>query len=347
MKQGLLLWNSCFHSLSPPSLLPSFSFTLPRIQSRPFKLSISATVETTDSTTELTARERRRLRNERRESKATTNWREEVEERLINKPKKKKTSWTEELNLDLLAKLGPQWWVVRVDRVSRVNGQNTAEALARSLAKNFPELEFKVYSPAVHVKRKLKNGTYSIKPKPLFPGCIFLRCVLNKELHDFIREHAGIGGFVGSKVGNIKRQINKPRPVDVEDMEAIFKKAKEEQEKNDQAFKEEEKNTMLNSGIPNTELDADDVSKPIVDSKPKRRSRKTSDELTNGSSTKINYKLFAPGSTVQVKSGTFAGFSGTLKKLNRKTKLATVVFSLFGKENIVDLDVDEITLETN
>ncbi|KAF5201292.1 Transcription termination/antitermination protein NusG [Thalictrum thalictroides] len=59
-----------------------------------------------------------------------------------------------------------------------------------------------VYAPAVHVKRKLKNGTVSVKPKPPFPGCIFLRCVLNKELYDTIRECLGIGDFIGSKVGN-------------------------------------------------------------------------------------------------------------------------------------------------
>lgn len=59
-----------------------------------------------------------------------------------------------------------------------------------------------MYTPAVQEKKRLKNGTISIKPKPLFPGCVFLRCVLNKEIHDFVRECDGVGGFVGSKVGN-------------------------------------------------------------------------------------------------------------------------------------------------
>ena len=49
--------------------------------------------------------------------------------------------WTEELNLDNLARLGPQWWVVRF---SRVRGLETADVLARSLARNFPDIEFKV-----------------------------------------------------------------------------------------------------------------------------------------------------------------------------------------------------------
>ena len=148
MRGVLLPWNPTFHSLSSPSL-PSLFFT-PHRPKKPFNLSIHAssssssspsspTTETTSQ--ELTARERRRLRNERRESNAY-NWKEEVEERFIKKKKKeKKPSWTEQLNLDNLAKLGPQWWVVRV---SRVKVQYTSELLARSLAKNFPDMEFKV-----------------------------------------------------------------------------------------------------------------------------------------------------------------------------------------------------------
>lgn len=47
----------------------------------------------------------------------------------------------DELNLDNLAKLGPQWWVIRV---GRLKGHDTAQFLARSLAKNYPDMEFKV-----------------------------------------------------------------------------------------------------------------------------------------------------------------------------------------------------------
>lgn len=119
----LHLWNP------PPR------FYTPSLSTKP-PLSISAT----SSPELLTAKERRRLRNERRESNAT-NWKEEVENKLIQKTKKVNKSWKDELNLDNLMKLGPQWWGVRV---SRVKGQYTAEALARSLAKFFPDIEFKV-----------------------------------------------------------------------------------------------------------------------------------------------------------------------------------------------------------
>ena len=99
-----------------------------------------------------------------------------------------------------------------------------------------------------------------------------------------------------------KRQINKPRPVSEIDMEAIFKKAKEEQEKHEKEFEEEQQQGILNSAVPNVE--------PQLDSKPKQRSRKSSDPL----------KLLTPGSTVRVVSGNFVEFEGNLKKVNRKTR---------------------------
>ncbi|KDP24511.1 hypothetical protein JCGZ_25075 [Jatropha curcas] len=333
MEQGLLLWSPRHPSIpfiSLPVSRPKHAFS-----------PIKATLHSTDTQQqELTARERRQLRQERRESKAGYNWREEVEERLIKKPKKKPTSRSVDLNLDTLADLGPQWYVVRV---SRVRSDETAVLIARLLARNYPDLEYKVYAPSIKVKTKLKNGTYSVKPKPVFPGCVFLWCVLNKEIHDFIRECNGVGGFVGSKVGNTKRQINRPRPVSVEDMEEIFRQAKEEQEKYDEAFQEEQQEEgALNSeklvGNENMKLD--------TDSNPTRGSRKISDPPVNGSPRKKKSKLLKAGSTVRVKSGTFAEFAGILKKLNRKTGEATVGFTLFGKETLVDLDLHEIVEET-
>lgn len=125
LQGGLLQW-------SPSSLIPSAIRTTPR-------LSISACV--VERNNQLTARERRQLRNERRESRSGYSWKEEVEERLIKKPKKRYASWTEELNLDTLSESGQQWWVVRV---SRVRGHETAQVLARALARQFPEMEFTV-----------------------------------------------------------------------------------------------------------------------------------------------------------------------------------------------------------
>lgn len=252
---------------------------------------------------ELTARERRQLRNERRESKiGRSNWREEVEEKLLIKPKKRYASWTEELNLDNLSDDGPHWWAIRL---SRVNSQEIADRLARGFVREHPEIDFKVYNPCVRVKRKLKNGTLSVKSKPFFPGCAFLYCILNKEIHDFVRDCDGIGGFLGSLVGNNKKQINRPRAVAEEEMEVIFRQTKEEQEKLDRAFEEAEQ----------------------VHSNPLQ----------------LSSSSLAVGSSVRVLSGPFMEYTGRLKELKRKTGKATVAFMLFGKENLVQLKIDEIS----
>ncbi|KAG6437151.1 hypothetical protein SASPL_102062 [Salvia splendens] len=335
MKQGLISWRHAI-SISPPLLLiPGTTIPKPKFPT------ISVTLNSVEESP-ATGRERRQMRKERREGKPAYNWKEEVEMKLIKKPKKRYVSWMEELNLDNLALLGPQWWVVRV---SRVSGHETAERVARLMARTFPNMEFKVYSPSFQIKRKLKNGTLSVKPKPIFPGCMFLKCVMNKEVHDFIRECDGVGGFIGSKVGNTKRQINKPRPVDEDDMEAIFKQAKEEQVKADQAFEEEQ----LKAEASNPEklgVDSPLVSQNIAQTKPLKktggRGRKSRKETTEGMT--ISIKL---GLTVQVMSGAFAGFSGTLKKFDSKTGLATVGFTLFGKETLADIDAKEIVAETS
>lgn len=120
---------------------------------------------------------------------------------------------------------------------------------------------------------------------------------------------------------NRKRQINKPRPVSEVDMEAVFRQAKEEQEKNEKAFDEEQQQESLNSGMLNMDpnLDSNDAKESTLDAKPKGRSKKPSDPLTNSSSKGKGNKRFTPGSTVRVVSGTFAEFEGSLKKVNRKT----------------------------
>ncbi|XP_076889300.1 uncharacterized protein LOC143540016 isoform X2 [Bidens hawaiensis] len=186
---------------------------------------------------QLSPKEKRELKKVKREEKRMYNWREGVEEKLLQKPKKQFNSWKEELNLDKLSELGPQWWILKV---SRARGKDTVERMLQSLYKNFPDDQFKVFDAAVHEKTKLKKGKISVKPKPLYPGCVFLHCILNRELHNFIREDCeGVGGFVGRMVGNTKRQINKPRPVSKDDMESIFEEVKEKQKAADKAFEEE------------------------------------------------------------------------------------------------------------
>lgn len=103
-------------------------------------------------------------------------------------------------------------------------------------------------------------------------------------------------------------------------MEAIFKQAKEEQAKADQSFLEEHQGDgSLNSD--KLHLDSSLAFVGDTDSvmvvKPSGKSRKA---------TKSSVVLPSLGSTVKVVSGSFAGFSGVLKKLNKKTGLVRHFF---------------------
>ncbi|XP_048532528.1 transcription termination/antitermination protein NusG-like [Triticum urartu] len=280
---------------------------------------------------ELTARERRERRREARELKAR-DWKEEVEERLIHEPARRrkkppKRTWREELNLDFLAEHGPQWWLVRV---SMAPGTDYVDLITKAVARRFSEVSFKIYNPAIQVKKRLKSGLISTKSKPLHPGLVFLYCTLNKELHDFIRDTEGCYGFIGATRGSIKRQIKKPKPIPVEEVESIIKKEKEEQEKADKEFEDLEN------------WDKGSFGKPVEDSelmlinKIKKQVKKSTSKGASSNDT------FTLGASVHVLSGPFAGFTGSLLEVNRKNKKVTVQMTLFGKESFVDLDFDQI-----
>lgn len=97
-------------------------------------------------------------------------------------------------------------------------------------------------------------------------------------------------------------------------MESIFKQAKEEQERHEREFEEEQRQEAVNSGMLNSDSDLEsmEVTKSATDSKPKQTSTKLSLEK--------RAKLPVPGSTVRVVSGTFSEFEGNLKKVNRRTR---------------------------
>ncbi|KAL0877815.1 hypothetical protein Bca101_027521 [Brassica carinata] len=115
-----------------PNLIPSINTTIKSTQ---------ILISNVELNHHLTVRERRQLCNEWQDSKSGYSWRKGVEERLIEKLKKRYASWTQELNLITLAESNQQWWVIRV---SRVCGHETAQVLGRALSHQFPEMEFTI-----------------------------------------------------------------------------------------------------------------------------------------------------------------------------------------------------------
>ncbi|EMS66512.1 Transcription antitermination protein nusG [Triticum urartu] len=226
-------------------------------------------------------------------------------------------------------------------------GTDYVDLITKAVARRFSEVSFKIYNPAIQVKKRLKSGLISTKSKPLHPGLVFLYCTLNKELHDFIRDTEGCYGFIGATRGSmwlmldslppwtfevflIKRQIKKPKPIPVEEVESIIKKEKEEQEKADKEFEDLEN------------WDKGSFGKPVEDSelmlinKIKKQVKKSTSKGASSNDT------FTLGASVHVLSGPFAGFTGSLLEVNRKNKKVTVQMTLFGKESFVDLDFDQI-----
>ncbi|KAF7142832.1 hypothetical protein RHSIM_Rhsim05G0202600 [Rhododendron simsii] len=333
MHNGHLAWSPHLHLLSLPTPL-----SLPPKRLIPVSAAVESSV---NEQSLLTARERRQLRNERRESKPGTNWKEEVENMLAEKPKEKKVPWREKLNLDKLALLGPQWWIVRV---SRGSAEYISGVLARSLARKFPDVDFKVYFPSVNETRKLKNGSLSVKSKALYPGSVFLRCVLNTEIHDFVRDYRGVGGFVANKVGNTKMQINKPKPLPAVEMEAIFRQEKEEQEKADEAFKEEQqREETLNPEKMNLTLQVSLRNLIIRQKGSKVKYQILVTEVIGLHSSIFVYLLTSWGMYISV---VFRNCQETDLVFEIDFLQATVGLALFGKQTLVDLDVNEIVLET-
>lgn len=106
-----------------------------------------------------------------------------------------------------------------------------------------------------------------------------------------------------------KRQIKKPKPIPVEEVESIIKKEKEEQEKADKEFEDLENWNNVES-----------FSKPVEDSelmlinKIKKQVKKSTSKGASSNDT------FTLGASVHVLSGPFAGFTGSLLEVNRKNK---------------------------
>ncbi|KAL5219311.1 hypothetical protein ABZP36_019995 [Zizania latifolia] len=321
-----LLRLPCRSSLAAPRASPSPS------PPPPISVSMSASAPADGDEGELTGRERRQQRRERRELRAR-DWKEEVQERLIHEPARRrkkppKRTWQENLNLNFLAEHGPQWWLVRV---SMAPGTDYVELLTKAISRRYPEFSFKIYNPSIQVKKRLKSGSISTKSKPMHPGLVFLYCTLNKEIHDFIRDTEGCYGFIGATVGSIKRQIKKPKPIPVEEVESIIREEKEEQERIDREFEK-----MENGG------NVESFNKPVEDSELMliNKIKKQFQKSTSKGGT--SHSAFTPGATVHVLSGPFAGFTGSLLEVNRKNKKVTLQLTLFGKESFVDLDFDQI-----
>lgn len=93
----------------------------------------------------LSARERRKLRNERREAAIASQeqpWKERVQDRLLE-PKKKIKGWQEDADINRCVAKGVQWWMIQTAKKFEFD---VAEQISALFAENFPGREIEVLS---------------------------------------------------------------------------------------------------------------------------------------------------------------------------------------------------------
>lgn len=145
----------------------------------------------------LSAKERRKQRNERREELKDLkgSWRDEVETKLDVKKKAPK-GWEEILDINQLTTKGMQWWMIAVPK----NGeQRVADHIELVFQGLFPKAELQILLPSVPRRKVLKDGRYSDARQRLYPGCLLVQCVLNREVYNFIRSVPGVWDFFGTR----------------------------------------------------------------------------------------------------------------------------------------------------
>lgn len=233
-----------------------------------------------------------------------------MEERVLEKQKAAPKGLKYELDMSRLKAKGMQWWMVLVASRSEVE---MAESISLALSENFPADNFEVFVPIIPTKRKMKDGSISSSTRRLHSGCVFLRAVMSRKVHDVIKKVPRCKGFFGKKVG-YHEQIIMPTPVPVEDMDGMLKKIREEEEdlqKLKELAKEEQK--MMHA-----------VKYAIK---------------------KVDKKdIFGVGSNIRVISGPYANFEGCIVGLPDEDKKVQASIMAFGEVIKVVLGLDEITL---
>ncbi|KAG6543818.1 hypothetical protein Mapa_014658 [Marchantia paleacea] len=262
----------------------------------------------------LSAKERRKLRNERREElKATKEpWKEMVENKWLTKPKKAK-GWEADADVNQLKIKGMQWWMIQTTRKYE---NQVAEQLEIVFAETFPDREFEVLVPTLPTKVKLKDGTASDARRKIFQGIVLLRCVFDRDVYDLVRRIPRAYDFFGNLAGVSYQPMIMPAPVSHINIENMFRQIKEEEE-DFQLFKaqcrkelEEENRLALEKEI----LDAEALQLEI-------------------------------GATIRVLSGPFTEFTGIVVELLPEVEKVKALVTVFGKDTPIVLDVEHVEVQ--
>ncbi|EFJ10561.1 hypothetical protein SELMODRAFT_427155 [Selaginella moellendorffii] len=276
---------------------------------------VASAVEHTD----LTGRERRRQKNERRLELAASRKLpkpEEEEKKKVDQRRKKKS----DPSLANLAKMGMQWYTLRV---FTNNEAESMEALRSTLEAEFPDAKFEVWSPIIPTESVVR-GKSRFAMKAMLRGHIFLRCVLEAPVYRHAMNERSVFCFVGAfpykmKAGYDTKMMKGgypdariPAPVPSYQIEAL----REEAATREREFKlEQQKKKASEDQVLLEVKEVDDLEQRQGD--------------------------LRVGDMVAVISGAYQNFQGTILEFLPAGKVK-IVLPVFGTDTEIEVDMDAL-----
>lgn len=269
---------------------------------------------------QLSPKERRKLRNERREAlkEEKGSWKEQVETKLDVKKKPLK-GWDQILDINRLASKGYVWYMVSTPKKAE---HEAAEQLHIQFAQMFPGMKYEVLTPSIPSFRKLKSGRYSDSRVRLYPGCLLIRCVMNRDVYNMIRSNLRIYNFFGTKAqGTSVSDMIIPSAVSIIEIEELFRKM-EEAEAEFKVLKEE------------ADREADEREK-----------------LEKQAKLKAQIENLPPppptiekGALIRINVGPFINHTGIVNYVDHENETVQLSVVIFGQSTDAELRIDEVTV---
>lgn len=260
------------------------------------------------------------MRNERREAlkEEKGSWKEQVETKLDVKKKPPK-GWDQILDINRLASKGYVWYMVSTPKKAE---HEAAEQLHIQFAQMFPGMKYEVLTPSIPSFRKLKSGRYSDSRVRLYPGCLLIRCVMNRDVYNMIRSNLRIYNFFGTKAqGTSVSDMIIPSAVSIIEIEELFRKM-EEAEAEFKVLKEE------------ADREADEREK-----------------LEKQAKLKAQIENLPPppptiekGALIRINVGPFINHTGIVNYVDHENETVQLSVVIFGQSTDAELRIDEVTV---
>ncbi len=225
---------------------------------------------------------------------------------------------------------------------------------------NYKDIQVEYFDENNPAPRSMKNSKYinwyalddgrykkvTTKVYNKFPGYIFINMIMTDEIWYIIRNTPGITGFIGSSGKGAK-----PIPISEDEIEVLFSQENEEivtyindkpGDKNKPIIPEtiKEINNIQNDDFFDTKNNNEQQNEVVLENENSDQVQENLNTIENNSSNLINE--FKIGHSVQLLTGAFFGEIGIIKNINDEDKSIEIEIDLFGRSNLVKVNVNEI-----